>query len=66
MAEKNQPLKISTKGSSKGNDNHKVFSIRVSNELAEKLNKIAKKTRRSRNELIATMLEYAVENCEIE
>lgn len=66
MAEKNQPLKISKKGSGKGNDNHKVFSIRVSNELAEKLNKIAKQTRRSRNELIATMLEYAVDNCEID
>ncbi|MBO5576905.1 MAG: CopG family transcriptional regulator [Ruminococcus sp.] len=66
MAEKNQPLKISKKGSEKGNANHKVFSIRVSNDLAEKLNKLSKQTLRSRNELIATLLEYAIENCEIE
>ncbi len=66
MAEKHQALKISKKGSEKGNANHKVFSIRISNDLAEKLNKLSKQTRRSRNELIAILLEYAVENCEIE
>lgn len=66
MADKNkQPLKIG-KGYSKGKDMNKVFSIRVNVDLANRLNKLSKQTRRSRNALIAVLLEYALDNCEIE
>lgn len=49
----------------KGEDGHKTFSIRVKDELVEQLNEISQKTGYSRNELICTLLEYALEHCTI-
>ena len=42
------------------------FSIRIKDEVVEKIDDISKKTNRTRNELIGILLEYAVNNCEIE
>lgn len=50
----------------KGEDGYKVFSIRIKEDTVSKLDAIAIKTGRSRNELIGTFLEYAVERCKIE
>ena len=50
----------------KGEDGYKVFSIRIKEDIVSKLDAIAIKTGRSRNELIGTFLEYAVERCKIE
>lgn len=49
----------------KGDDGHKIFSIRVKDELVDKLNVLSQKTGYSRNELICMLLEYAVEHCSI-
>ena len=49
----------------KGEDGYKVFSIRIKDELAEKLNQISAQTGHSRNELIGKFLEYALEHCMI-
>ena len=49
----------------KGEDGYKVFSVRIKDETVEKLDMISKKTNRSRNELINTFIDYAIENCEI-
>lgn len=49
----------------KGEDGHKVFSIRVKEETVKKLDEIAVATNRSRNELINIMLEFGIENYEI-
>ena len=49
----------------KGEDGYKVFSVRIKDETVEKLDMISKKTNRSRNELINTLIDYAIENCEI-
>ena len=49
----------------RGEDNHKTFSIRIENELSEKLETLAKDTGRSRNELINILLNFAIDNCEI-
>ena len=49
----------------KGDDGHKTFSIRIRDELVDKLNAISKQTGYSRNELISRFLEYAVEHCTI-
>lgn len=44
-------------------DGHCTFSIRIKEETVEKLDAIAGKTGRSRNELIGMFLEYAADNC---
>ena len=49
----------------KGDDGYKTFSIRIREELAEKLNDISAQTGHSRNELIGIFLEYALEHCTI-
>ena len=62
----NGKLSISKKPELKGDDGHKVFSIRVKDEFVERLDELAKITKRSRNELINIMIEYGLENCTIE
>ncbi len=43
-----------------------VVSVRLPNELTERLDDIAGKTGRTRNEIIQKCLEFSVENIEIE
>lgn len=50
----------------KGEDGYKVFSIRIKEETVAKIDDISMQTGRSRNELIGTFLDYAVERCRIE
>ena len=57
---------IITKKGVKGEDGYKVFSVRIRDELVEKLDSLAQQTNRSRNDLINTLLEYAAEHCEVE
>ena len=49
----------------KGEDGHKVFSIRIKDETAERLEYIASKSNRSRNDLINMLLDFAMNHCEI-
>lgn len=58
-------LQISKRSNIKGEDGYKVFSVRIKDETVEMLEDIAKKTNRSRNELINMMLEFGINNCEI-
>ena len=57
---------IITKKSVKGEDGYKVFSIRIRDELVEKLDHLAQQTNRSRNDLINTLLDFAVQHSEVE
>ena len=50
----------------KGEDGYKVFSIRVKEETVAKIEEVAAKSGRSRNELIGIFLEYALEKCVVE
>ena len=50
----------------KGEDGCKVFSIRIKEEIVNKIDKISQQTGRSRNELIGLFLEYATDHCKIE
>ncbi|MCM1212900.1 MAG: ribbon-helix-helix domain-containing protein [Blautia sp.] len=50
----------------KGNDGYKTFSIRIKTELVENIDSISARTGHSRNELIGTFLEYAINHCKIE
>ncbi len=58
-------LQITKKSNLKGDDGYKIFSIRVKEDIVEKLDEISAQTNRSRNELINLLLEFAVENSEI-
>ncbi len=49
----------------KGEDGYKTFSIRIKEDTVEDLDKLAKETNRSRNELINILLDYAISNCEV-
>lgn len=50
----------------KGEDGYKVFSIRMKEELVERVEKIAAETGRSRNELISMFVAFALDRCQIE
>lgn len=47
----------------KGEDGYKTFSIRIKNETVDALDKLSNETNRSRNELINTLLEFAIKHC---
>ncbi|MBE6707791.1 MAG: CopG family transcriptional regulator [Ruminococcaceae bacterium] len=54
------------KKSFKGEDGYKTFSIRIKEETVRNLDDLAKATNRSRNELINILIDYAIDNCEVE
>ncbi len=56
---------VINKKSLKGEDGYKTFSIRIKDETVVNLDKLAKETNRSRNELINILLDYAIENSEV-
>ena len=49
----------------RGEDGYKTFSVRVKDETVTELEKLAKISNRTRNELINILLEYGVKNCEV-
>ncbi len=49
----------------KGEDGYKTFSIRIKDETVYKLDELAKKSNRSRNDLINTLLDYGIEHAEV-
>ncbi len=49
----------------KGEDGHKVFSVRLKDETVERLDNIALATNRSRNDLINMLLDFAMDYCEV-
>ena len=49
----------------KGEDGYKTFSIRIKEDLAERINDISVQTGHSRNELISRFLEYALDRCTV-
>ena len=56
-------LKITTK---KYQGDSSVVSVRLPNELIESLDRISKKTGRTRNDIMQRCLEFAIENLEID
>ena len=57
---------IINKKSLKGEDGYKTFSIRIKDETVARLDVLAKETNRSRNELINILLDYGIENSEVQ
>lgn len=58
-------LKIAPKPP-KGEDGYKTFSIRIKDEMVQKLDDVILQTGHNRNQLITMLLEYGLENIEIE
>lgn len=58
MDEKPKQLQIKRRG----NDDHKLVTIRITNRTLEKLDKLAADANRSRNEIINVILDYGVDN----
>ena len=50
----------------KGEDGYRAFSVRVSENIISRVDKIAAESGRSRNEVIGILLEFAVDRCRIE
>lgn len=50
----------------KGEDGYKIFSVRLRDDLVVQLETLVSETGRSRNELIGTLLEFALEKCVID
>lgn len=49
----------------RGEDGNKIISVRVQDDILQELNRIAKESNYSRNELINLILKYGIENLEI-
>ena len=56
-----EEIKIRKKVAKRGDDGYKIVSVRMKDELIEKLDRLSSDTNRSRNELINILLEAAVD-----
>lgn len=56
---------VITKKAIRGDDGYKIFSIRVREDIVERINNLSEETGRSRNELIGILLEFALDNSEV-
>ena len=59
-------IKITKKGTRRGDDGCKVVSVRMKDELVERLDDLSAKTNRSRNELVNLLLNAAIDIVKIE
>jgi metal-responsive CopG/Arc/MetJ family transcriptional regulator len=59
-------IKITKKNTRRGDDGCKVVSVRMKDELIERLDEISHETNSSRNELINILLNAAVDIVKIE
>ena len=55
------PIKIDRKG----DDGYRVISARIRTGVLDKIDDLAKKTNRSRNEIINILLEHSVDDVEV-
>ncbi len=59
-------IKITKKGARRGDDGCKIVSVRMKDELLERLEELSAKTNRSRNELINMLLNAAIDIVKVE
>ena len=59
-------IKITKKGTRRGDDGCKIVSVRMKDELIERLDDLSVKTNRSRNELVNLLLNAAIDIVKIE
>lgn len=61
-----EEIRIKKKPPTKGDDGHKIVSVRMKDELLAELEALSAKTNRSRNELINILLEAAMDIVKVE
>ena len=61
-----EEIRIRKKVAKRGDDEYKIVSVRMKDELIDKLDKLSTDTNRSRNELINILLDAAVDIVKIE
>ena len=61
-----EEIKITRKTHRKGDDGYKIVSVRMKEELIERLDTLSANTNRSRNELINMLVEAAINIVKIE
>lgn len=61
-----EEIKITKKSERRGDDGYKIVSVRMKDEMIEKLDELSAATNRSRNELINLLLESAIKIVKIE
>jgi len=59
-------IMLTRKAAGRGDDGHKVVSVRMKDELIEELDRLSRETNRSRNEVINLLLTSAVSIVSIE
>ena len=59
-------ITIKKKRSTRGDDGYKIVSVRMKDELVERLDVLSADTNRSRNELINMLLSASLDRVEIE
>lgn len=59
-------IRITKKAARRGDDGHKIISVRMKDETLSKLDELSQQTNRSRNELINLLLVAALEDVRIE
>jgi len=61
-----EEIRIKKKATRRGDDGYKVVSVRMREELIQRLDALSLKTNRSRNELINLLLTSAVDIVKVE
>ncbi len=61
-----EEIRIKKKQPNRGDDGHKIVSVRMKEELLFRLEDLSTKTNRSRNELINLLLESALDIVKVE
>ena len=59
-------IRITKKTARRGDDGYKVVSVRMKEEMLERLDELSARTNRSRNELINLLLDAAMEIVTVE
>ena len=59
-------IKITKKAARRGDDGYKVVSVRMKEEMLERLDELSSQTSRSRNELINLLLDAAMKIVKVE
>ena len=59
-------IKIKKKAARRGDDGYKIVSVRMKEEMLERLDELSSQTNRSRNELINLLLDAAMKIVKVE
>lgn len=59
-------IRITRKTARRGDDGHKIISVRLRDETVARLDTLSQQTNRSRNELINLLIEAALDDVRIE